>query len=98
MSWTPMPQHLPPLPAGERTGVRGDVDVMPLAREIAEALKSAKRPLIISGASMGSESIIQAAANIAWALCESGKPAELCYVVPECNSLGAGLIGREKHR
>ncbi len=73
--------------------VRGDVDVMPLAREIAEALKSAKRPLIISGTSMGSESIIQAAANIAWALCEGGKPAELCYVVPECNSLGAGLLG-----
>jgi NADH-quinone oxidoreductase subunit G len=84
---------LPPLPAGERTEVRGDVDVMPLAREIAEALKSAKRPLIISGASMGSESIIQAAANIAWALCAGGKPAELCYVVPECNSLGAGLLG-----
>ncbi len=84
---------LPPLPAGERTEVRGDVDVMPLARAIAEALKSAKRPLIISGASMGSESIIQAATNIAWALCAGGKPAELCYVVPECNSLGAGLLG-----
>ena len=83
---------LPPLPAGERTGVRGDVDVTPLASEIAEALKSARQPLIISGTSMGNESIIQAAANIAWALCESGKPAELCYAVPECNSLGLGMM------
>jgi len=85
--------HLPPLPVGERTEVRGDVDVMPLAREIAQALKNARQPLIISGTSMGNEPIIQAAANIAWALCESGKPAELCYVVPGCNSLGAGLLG-----
>ncbi len=84
--------HLPPLPAGERTEVRGDVDVMPLAREIAQALKNAKRPLIISGTGMANESIIQAAANIAWALCESGKPAELCFTVLECNSLGLGLM------
>jgi len=47
-----------------------------LAREIAEALKGAKRPLIISGTSMGSASIIQAAANIAWALCTIGKARE----------------------
>jgi NADH-quinone oxidoreductase subunit G len=62
------------------------------AREIAEALKSAKRPLIIAGTSLGSESIIQAAANIAWSLCEIGKPAELCYTAPECNSIGLGLM------
>jgi NADH-quinone oxidoreductase subunit G len=62
------------------------------AREIAQALKSAKRPLIISGTSLGSESVIHAAANIAWALCQSGKQAELCYTVPECNSIGLGLM------
>jgi NADH-quinone oxidoreductase subunit G len=63
------------------------------AQEIAGALKNAKQPLIISGTGPGSGSIIQAAANIAWALCKGGKPAKLCYVVPECNSLGAGLLG-----
>jgi NADH-quinone oxidoreductase subunit G len=88
----PNAPHLPPLPAGERTEVRGDVDVMPLASAIAQALKNARQPLIISGTSMGNESIIQAAANIAWALCESGKPTELCYAVPECNSLGLGMM------
>jgi NADH-quinone oxidoreductase subunit G len=64
-----------------------------LAKEIALVLKSARRPLIISGTSLGSGSLIQAAANVAFALCETGKPAELCYTVPECNSLGAGLMG-----
>jgi NADH-quinone oxidoreductase subunit G len=63
------------------------------SQEIARALKNAKRPLIISGTSPGSDSVIQAAANIAWALCKGDNPAELCYVVPECNSLGAGLLG-----
>jgi NADH-quinone oxidoreductase subunit G len=62
------------------------------AKEIAQALKNARQPLIVSGSSMGSESVIQAAANVAWALCKSGKPAELCYTVPECNSLGLGLM------
>jgi NADH-quinone oxidoreductase subunit G len=62
------------------------------AKEIAQALKNARQPLIVSGSGMGSESVIQAAANVAWALCKSGKPAELCYTVPECNSLGLGLM------
>ncbi len=63
------------------------------AQIIAQALRTAKRPLILSGTSLGNGSVIQAAANIAWALCASAKPAELCYVVPECNSIGAGLMG-----
>ncbi len=63
------------------------------AQKIAEALKNAKHPLIISGTGLGNGSVIRAAANIAWALCKNGKPAGLCYVVPECNSLGAGLLG-----
>ena len=83
----------PTLPSGERTVVRRDVDPSSLAREIAEALKSAKRPLIISGASLGNEAIIRAAANIAWALSAGGKQTELCYTVPECNSLGLGFMG-----
>ncbi len=63
-----------------------------LAREIAAALKNAKRPLIVSGAGCLSEAVIQSAANIAWALCASGKPAELCYAIPECNTMGLGLM------
>jgi NADH-quinone oxidoreductase subunit G len=68
-------------------------DTLALAKEIAGELKNAKRPLIVSGTGCLSEAVIQAAANVAWALCESGKPAGLCYAVPECNSLGLGLMG-----
>jgi len=66
-----------------------------LAGRIASALKAAKRPLIIAGTSCASEAVIQAAANVAWALCERGRPAQLCFTVPECNSLGLGLLGGE---
>jgi len=64
-----------------------------LAREIAQSLKNAKRPLIVSGTSLLSEPIVQASANIATALCSSGKDAALCYTVPECNSMGLGIMG-----
>jgi NADH-quinone oxidoreductase subunit G len=37
--------------------------------------------------------VIQAAANVAWALCAAGVPAKLLLVLPECNSLGAALLG-----
>lgn len=64
-----------------------------LAKEIAHFLKNAKRPLIISGTSLFSESIVQAAANIATALCAGSNAAALCYAVPECNSMGLGIMG-----
>ncbi len=64
----------------------------PLARAIAAALKEAERPLVVSGTSCGSASVLQAAANVAWALCSSGVRADICFTVPECNSLGLGLM------
>ena len=64
-----------------------------LAERIAGALKGAKQPLIISGTSCGSESIIQAATNVAWSLSGSGRAPQLSFVVPECNSMGLGLMG-----
>jgi len=68
-------------------------DLKQLAQTIAEALKNARRPLIVSGTGCGNESLIHAAANVARALCSIGLPASLCYAVPECNSLGLGLMG-----
>jgi len=68
-------------------------DVLTLVKEIAHALKNAKKPLIVSGIGCLSEAVIQAAANVAWALCAEGKPAELCYAVHECNNMGVGLMG-----
>ena len=62
-------------------------DDMPLAREIAAALKSAKRPLVISGMSCSSEAVMYAAANIA-----SAARAALSLTAPECNTAGAALM------
>jgi NADH-quinone oxidoreductase subunit G len=67
-------------------------EVVILAGEIARSLKEAKRPLVVSGTSLGSSAVIQAAANVAGALCEIGKPAGLCYIAAECNSIGSGLM------
>jgi NADH-quinone oxidoreductase subunit G len=63
-----------------------------LAGEIAAALVAAKRPLIVSGTGCGNVALLQAAANVAWALCRRGNPAALSLVLPEANSFGLGLI------
>ena len=69
------------------------VEMMSLAQRIARCLTDAKRPLIVSGMGSGTEEVIHAAANVAWALCRNGHPAQLCFAVPECNTLGSGLMG-----
>ena len=70
-------------------------EISSLASSIAQALKEAERPLVVSGTSSGSEAIIHAAANVAWALCTDERAAELCFTVPECNSIGLALMGGE---
>src|SRR5262249_27946851 len=64
-----------------------------LAESVARALREAERPLIVSGTSCGSEAVMHAAANVAWALRANGRAAGLCFAMPECNSLGVGVIG-----
>jgi NADH-quinone oxidoreductase subunit G len=66
-----------------------------IADTIAQALKEAARPLVISGTSCGSETVVQAAANVAWALCRQGRAAELCFTVPECNSMGLAMMAEK---
>jgi NADH-quinone oxidoreductase subunit G len=68
-------------------------EVEAFAGHIALALQNADRPLVIAGTSLGDETVIWAAANVAWALCRSGRPAQLCLTVPECNTLGLALLG-----
>ena len=67
-----------------------------IAGAIAEKLKAANKPLIISGPGCGNSQIIHAAANVSRALCSpgcsSGQAASLCFTMPECNSLGLGLM------
>ena len=59
-----------------------------LAVEIAEALRAAKCPLIVSGPTLGSAAMIEAAANVAWALPD----AQLAFTAPESNSIGLALM------
>jgi NADH-quinone oxidoreductase subunit G len=63
-----------------------------LAHRIAEALRSAESPLVVSGTSCGSKAVIEAAAQVAWALCRRGKAAKLSFCFPECNSAGLALM------
>jgi len=62
-----------------------------LAATIADSLKQAKRPLIVSGTSCASLDVIQAAYNVAKALPTTDK--QLTFTVPECNSLGLAIMG-----
>ncbi len=65
-----------------------------LSKNIALALSGAERPLIVSGGGCLSEAVVKAAANVALALCRTGRACRLSFTMPECNSLGVGLIGR----
>ncbi|HEV2115188.1 MAG TPA: NADH-quinone oxidoreductase subunit NuoG, partial [Terriglobales bacterium] len=68
-------------------------EVVALATQIAQVLKSAQRPLVIAGGGLNSEAILEAAANVARALHAAGKEARLSFTVPECNSMGLALMG-----
>ena len=76
--------------APEVTDINGPLRA--LTATIASALKDAKYPLIICGTSCGNKALIHSAANIARALCKTGKPASLSFTMPECNSLGLALM------
>jgi NADH-quinone oxidoreductase subunit G len=63
-----------------------------LAQRTAEALRQAQRPLIVTGVSCGSIAVLEAAGNVAAALCRPDSPAHLAIALPECNSMGLGLL------
>ncbi|MGH9680248.1 MAG: NADH-quinone oxidoreductase subunit NuoG, partial [Candidatus Acidiferrales bacterium] len=64
-----------------------------LAQDIQRALANSKNPLVVSGPGCASEAVIQAAANVAYALCHVGKHAGLTFAMPESNSAGLALLG-----
>jgi len=72
-----------------------DFDAAALAQRIAAALLAGQRPLIVAGASLGSQALLEAAGNIAKALKQREKNAGLSLVVNEANSLGLALLGGE---
>ncbi|MEJ2637939.1 MAG: NADH-quinone oxidoreductase subunit NuoG [Desulfosarcinaceae bacterium] len=62
-----------------------------VARSVAQALEAAERPVVVSGTGCSSSAVVEAAANIAWALTAKGRPAKIVFTVPECNSMGLML-------
>src|SRR5260221_3340036 len=64
-----------------------------LAEQIASALAKAEHPVIISGLSSETETVMRAAANVAWALHKKNKKAGLVFSMLECNSLGLAMMG-----
>ena len=70
-----------------------DSEALELAQRIADALVAAKRPLIVSGTSLGCNALIEAAGNIAKALKGRDKTGSLSLIVPEANSMGLAMLG-----
>jgi NADH-quinone oxidoreductase subunit G len=64
-----------------------------VAKKIADDLKNARNPLVVSGTGCGSEAVIRAAANVSYALHKAGKKAQVSFVVPCCNSMGLAMLG-----
>lgn len=68
-------------------------DEKTLADLIAKNLLASERPVIISGTSCQSDSVLKAAAQVAWALHKRNKNAGIVLTMPDCNSLGLALMG-----
>jgi len=64
-------------------------------QEIVNALVQAKRPLVITGTSLGSTAILNSSINLANALHQRNSSVCISLVFPECNSLGAGLMEKK---
>ncbi len=64
------------------------------AAAIAEALTEAENPLVVCGVSCRSQDLLEAAEALVLALAaKRGEAIQTVVVVPECNSLGAALLG-----
>lgn len=70
-----------------------DADLSTLAGTIASTLKAAKKPLIVSGSSLLNSAVIESAAAVADTLSNEQENVFLSLSVPECNSLGAAMLG-----
>jgi NADH-quinone oxidoreductase subunit G len=80
----------PAAPAVEGLTAAGAATV----KRVAAALKTAERPLIVSGGGLGSTEVIQAAANVSRALCAAGREAKISLVFSEANSFAQAILAR----
>jgi len=81
--------------SGAKTSEDDELDR--LAGRIADALRDAERPVVVSGTGSGSRAVLEAAANVAGALARTheGSPSGLALTVPECDTVGVTLLGGE---
>jgi len=70
-----------------------DAETESLAGTVADALRQAERPLVVSGAGAGSPEVLEAAAAVADALAAGNEETRIFLVLPESNSLGSALMG-----
>ena len=68
-------------------------EITEAAERIAKALMSAERPLVVSGGSLCSETVLEAAGNVARALSRRAKRGGLVLIRREANSTGLSLMG-----
>lgn len=68
-------------------------DLAEAAQRIGDALMAAERPLVVSGGSLLSEAVLDAAGNIARALARRAKRGGLTLIRREANSTGLSLMG-----
>jgi len=68
------------------------IDHRKIGENIADTLKKAKNPLIISGITCGDEEVMHASMNIATALLSLDIKVMFSAVLPECNSMGLAFI------
>lgn len=69
-------------------------DAKELARRIARAFMLSAKPLVVSGCSLGTPEIIQAAANLSRALKAAGKEPKISLVFPAANSFAVAMMAR----
>jgi len=69
-----------------------DADTEALAKKIADALLAAQCPAVVSGFGAGSMAVLEAAANVAWALKTRNAATLLSLTLPEANSMGLALM------
>lgn len=82
--------HLIDPQAPQVTGL--DEATQTLARRIADDLMAAEKPVIVSGTGARSTAVLDAAANVAWALHARGRKVEIFLTLPEANSFGLGMM------
>ncbi len=75
-----------------KNGKKGSAQQTGSAGRIADALKEADSPVIITGTHSGTVEFLRAAAEISKALELKGRKTALSIIVPWCNSMGLGMM------